>query len=310
MNEFLESILERCRPLFRFIMKLVPLFAILLLATIFGLIIWASTKATPQVLETQGTIATAERDTLYLVTLIMLIVVIPVFVLAFFIAFRYRESNKKAKYMPEWADNKKLEFIWWGIPIAIITVLSVLAYQTSHKLDPYRPLDSSKPPVQVQVVALQWKWLFIYPESNVASVDEFAMPVNTPVEFSITSDAPMNSFWIPQLGGQIYAMTGMSTKLHLSADKQGDYRGVSANISGEGHAQMTFTAKAMSDAGYQAWLKQAGTSQNTLDARTYEDLRLPSLNNKVSHYRLGDNTLYDQVIARYSGGHTMEGISR
>jgi cytochrome o ubiquinol oxidase subunit 2 len=315
MNETLERVHHRLRPTLRKVVKLAPLIATSVLVVVVGLTIWAATKATPQVLDSMGVVARKQRDTLYLATLIMLIVVIPVFVLTIYITARYRrreqdgeaKGGKAATYMPNWVSNHKLEAVWWGVPIAIIAVLSVLAYQTTHALDPYRALDSDKEAVQVQVVALQWKWLFLYPDLGIASVDEVAFPVNTPVEFTITSDAPMNSFWIPQLGGQIYAMTGMSTKLNLAASQAGDYMGVSANISGKGHAQMAFKARAMSDADYQAWLQQAQASNNALDSGAYQQLRQPSLDNKVAQYRLTDASLYDQIIALYMGGQTMEG---
>jgi cytochrome o ubiquinol oxidase subunit 2 len=207
------------------------------------------------VIDTRGEIADAQRDTLYFAVITMLVIIIPVFLLAAFIPWRYRASNKRATYRPGWTSSKRLEVLWWGVPIIIVAILSVLTWHTSHSLDPYRPLKSSKQPIKVQVVAMQWKWLFIYPEENVASIGEFAMPTDTPVNFTITSDAPMNSFWIPQLGGQIYAMSGMSTKLHLNAHEPGEYRGVSANLSGEGHADMTFTARALTDDDYRGCLR-------------------------------------------------------
>ena len=277
------------------------------LSGVIALMVIASRGVSMPVIDTRGVVGDAQRDTLYFAVLVMLIVVIPVFFLLFFIAIRYRETNKKAAYHPEWASNKKLEAVWWGVPILIIMVLSVVTWNTSHSLDPFRPLESDVKPLKVQVVALQWKWLFIYPEHGVASVGEFAMPVDTPVEFTITSDAPMNSFWIPQLGGQVYAMAGMSTKLHLDAREPGDYRGTSANISGEGHASMTFTAKARTADEFKAWIAQAKSSETALSPETYEGLRMPSKNIGVKHYQLGDNGLYDLIVARYSGGYSMGG---
>lgn len=264
------------------------------------LMILATGSASMPVIDTRGSVGNAERDTLFAAVAVMLVVVIPVFILTFFISFRYRETNKKARYTPDWASSKKLETIWWGVPIAIIAVLSVITWQTSHSLDPFKPLSSDKPALQVQVVALQWKWLFIYPQYGVASVGEFALPVNTPVAFSITSDAPMNSFWIPQLGGQIYAMAGMSTKLHLDANKTGDYKGVSANLSGEGHSSMTFVAKARNDADFASWIAAAKKSQQLLDASTYEQLRMPSKFEKVQYYQTDSTDLYGAVVKRYS----------
>lgn len=284
------------------------------LSAVIIMMVIAASGASMPVIDTRGVIGNAQRDLLYFAVGIMLIVVLPVFFLVFFISWKYREGNKKAKYRPNWASNKWLELIWWGIPIVIIGILSVVTWTTSHSLDPYRPLEQNKQAVKVQVVALQWKWLFIYPEVGVASVGEMAMPVNTPVEFTITSDAPMNSFWIPQLGGQIYAMSGMSTKLHLDADTVGDYRGVSANLSGEGHSSMTFTAKARSDSEYTAWLNDARTNGLQLDSAMYERLRLPSKNDEVKYYRVATSDLYDSIVKRYSGsqmemGHDMNAMS-
>lgn len=278
------------------------------LGTVITMIAIAAQGVSIPVLDTKGIVGDAQRDTLYFAILIMLIVVLPVFFLVFFISWRYRDTNKrKSKYRPEWASNKWLELIWWGVPIVIIMILSVITWQTSHSLDPYRQLEPNKRAVQIQVVALQWKWLFIYPEEGVASVGEMAMPVDTPVEFTITSDAPMNSFWIPQLGGQIYAMSGMSTKLHLDANTAGDYRGVSANLSGEGHASMTFTAKARNDKDYDAWIKHAKENGSMLDSAAYEKLRLPSKNEGVKYHRLATPELYDSVLRRYSDSHMMVG---
>lgn len=274
---------------------------------VIAMMVVAAQGASMPVIDTKGVIGDAQRDLLYFAVLIMLIVVLPVFFLVIFISWRYREGNKKAKYLPEWAGNKWLEMIWWGVPMIIIAILSVVTWQSSHSLDPYRPLEQNKAPVNIQAVALQWKWLFIYPEENIAAVGEMAMPIHTPVAFTLTSDAPMNSFWIPQLGGQIYAMSGMSTKLHLDANTPGDYRGTSANLSGEGHSDMTFIAKARSDRDYTNWVKNARESGELLDSAAYEKLRLPSKNEGVKYYRLATTELYDSIVKRYSGSHMMVG---
>lgn len=281
-----------------------PIFGLGLVIT---MMVIASQGISTPIVDTKGFIGDAQRDLLYFATLIMLIVVVPVFFLVAFISWRYRESNKRAKYLPDWTGNKWLELIWWGVPIIIIMILSVITWQSSHSLDPYKPLEQNKKPVQIQVVALQWKWLFIYPEAGIASVGEMAMPVHTPVEFTITSDAPMNSFWIPQLGGQIYAMSGMSTKLHLDATEAGDYRGVSANLSGEGHASMTFTAKAREDKAYEAWIAHIHKVGQPLDSAEYEKLRLPSKNDGVKYFHLAEPGLYESIVNRYSEGHMMGG---
>lgn len=258
------------------------------------------------VLNTQGLVANRQRDLIIFTVILSLFVVIPVFVLLFGIAWKFRASNTKAKYRPDWDHNRLLEVVWWGIPFIIIVILSWVIWVSSHELDPYRPIDSDKRPVVVQVVALQWKWLFIYPEHGVAAVNEVAFPVHTPVNFRITADAPMNSFWIPSLGGQVYAMNGMTTKLHLMAENVGDYNGSSSNISGKGFAGMKFVAHAQTDKGFERWLKEAKQSAKTLNKEEYEELAKPTENSPASAYVLGDMTLYDTIINKYMdhGAHT------
>jgi cytochrome o ubiquinol oxidase subunit 2 len=251
------------------------------------------------VIDTRGEIADAQRDTLYFAVITMLVIIIPVFLLVAFIPWRYRASNKRATYRPGWTSSKRLEVLWWGVPIIIVAILSVLTWHTSHSLDPYRPLKSSKQPIKVQVVAMQWKWLFIYPEENVASIGEFAMPTDTPVNFTITSDAPMNSFWIPQLGGQIYAMEGMVTKTHLIADKTGTFQGASAEISGIGFAGMRFAVEATTEREFEIWLTKVRQSPHSLGREEYKKLALPSENNKVTLYSTVDPGLYNGVVMRF-----------
>lgn len=255
------------------------------------------------ILTPKGEIADKQRDLLVFVVYLSLVVVVPVFMLLGFISFKYRQGNKKAHYRPNWGHHNGLEAIWWGIPCAIIAVLAVITWITSHDLDPYKPLASTAEPVNVQVVSLQWKWLFIYPDLGVASVNELPLPVNRPINFTITSDAPMNSFWIPSLGGQIYAMSGMSTKLHLIADHEGTYKGSSANVSGEGFASMKFNAVVTSNKAFMDWATNAYHSDTALDKKTYDELAKPSTSS-VRSYRLTDTSLYDTIVMKYMG-HTM-----
>jgi cytochrome o ubiquinol oxidase subunit II len=257
------------------------------------------------ILQTKGTIADQQRNLLVGTAILSLVVIVPVFVLTFYIAWKYRAGNKKAKYQPNWDGHRGLELTWWAIPLIIISLLAIVTWITSHSLDPYRPLTSDKKPVRVQVVALNWKWLFIYPDYNVASVNYLKFPEDTPVNFTITADAPMNSFWIPQLGGQVYAMSGMSTKLHLMASEPGSYNGSSANISGEGFAGMKFVAEATSEADFTSWIEAARSSHNNLDKTTYEQLAKPSRDNPPGTYKLTEPALYDIVVMKYMshGGH-------
>jgi cytochrome o ubiquinol oxidase subunit 2 len=251
------------------------------------------------VLNPQGEIARQQRDLIVFTTLLGFGVVIPVFVMLGVFAWKFREGNHKANYRPEWDGNKYLEMVWWGIPCAIILVLSVVTWRTSHDLDPYKTLSSNVKPVNVQVVALQWKWLFIYPDLGVASVNLLEIPEKTPINFTITSDAPMNSFWIPSLGGQVYAMSGMSTKLHLIADNTGDYRGSSANISGKGFADMKFTARSSSAADFSAWLGRVRRTSTALDQSSYDALALPASLDKPAYYVVKDTDLYDRIVMKY-----------
>ena len=253
----------------------------------------------PAILDPKGPIASSQRDLLLTATGLMLLVVIPVFVLTAVISYRYRAGNTGASYAPNWDTNKKLEALWWGIPIALVGVLSVIAWVSAHDLDPYAKLNSSEKPVEVQVVALRWKWLFIYPEYDVASINELPVPTNTPINFTISSDAPMNSFWIPQLGGQIYAMNGMSTKLHLQADEPGDYAGVSANISGEGFSDMRFMVKARSKSEFMNDIMNAKSATKKLDMAMYDELQKDSVMETATYYQLEEPDLYDAVIAKY-----------
>lgn len=250
------------------------------------------------VLNPKGIIGLQQRNLIIFASLLCLPVVVPVFALTFFIAWKYRAGNVKAKYSPDWDHSKKIEAIWWGVPIALIGILAVVTWNSSHALDPRKPLESNKKPVTVQVVALQWKWLFIYPEYNVASVNYVQFPEDTPVNFEITADAPMNSFWIPQLGGQIYAMSGMKTKLHLMANEQGDYNGSSANISGEGFAGMKFIARASSEIDFDSWIQSLKQSPNRLSKDSYTKLAEPSKNSAPIGYA-SESGLFDMIMMKY-----------
>lgn len=254
---------------------------------------------TMAVLSPQGTIAHQERTLIIAALLLSLIVVVPVFIMLFGFAWKYRATNTKAHYKPDVDGNRKLETIWWLVPLALIMVLSVMAWRSSHTLDPFKPIVSNAQPLNVQVVALDWKWLFIYPDQHIASVNELRIPTNRPINFSITADAPMNSFWIPRLGGQVYAMAGMQTQLHLMADHNGTYKGSSANISGRGFAGMRFNAIATSQKDFDAWAMSATNSPNRLSQDAYNTLGLPSENNAVATYSSASEELFDSIIMKY-----------
>lgn len=270
---------------------------------------WYLNNHNVAVLNPKGQIAEDQRSLLITSTLLMALVVVPVLIMVFGIAWRYRETNKKAKYSPELAGSRIAESVWWLIPFAIIIVLAGIAYTSSHRLDPYRPIASDKKPLKVQVVALQWKWLFLYPEEHVASVNYLPLPTDRPVEFTITADAPMNSFWIPQLGGQVYAMPGMSTKLHLQASEPGEYRGSSANLSGKGFAGMTFTAHATPQQQFDEWVASARNSASFMTLDTYNNLAKPSTDVKPASYAFPASYegLYDTVVMKYMTPQRSEG---
>jgi cytochrome o ubiquinol oxidase subunit 2 len=254
------------------------------------------------VLDAKGTIATQQRNLLIFATILSLVIIAPVFALTYHIVRTYRvDAKKKAVYTPDWDHSHVLETLWWGIPSVIILLLSVVAWQSSHSLDPFKSLVSDKKPLTIQVVALEWKWLFIYPEQNLATVNYVQFPANRPVTFQITADAPMNSFWIPQLGGQVYAMSGMTTKLNLMADQPGIFQGSSANLSGKGFSGMRFKAQATTEQQFTMWAKTARTSHETLTSDKYDRLAQPSSDTPPTIYALGDNYIYDKVMSKYMG---------
>lgn len=251
------------------------------------------------VLSPKGTIALQERHLILTATLLMLIVVVPVFILTGSIAWKFRANNEEAKYTPDWDHHNGLEFIWWAVPTIIITILAVITWQSSHALDPFKPLASDKQPITIQVIALQWRWLFIYPDQNIASLNFVEFPENTPVHFVITSDAPMNSFWIPELGGQVYAMAGMATQLHLMADGVGAYNGVSANISGAGFADMKFIAKSASVQDFGNWVESVRQSPSVLTQQIYNQLAQPIDDPSIVYYASSQSNLFNTVINKF-----------
>jgi cytochrome o ubiquinol oxidase subunit II len=275
-------------------------FSILFILCVFVLtILYVKTLDIP-VLDPKGMIGQKESDLIYTSCLLMLIVVVPVFVFAGFFAWKYREGNIKARHEPDWEHNYIAEYCWWGVPVVIIAILAIITWKASHDLNPFSPLqESDKKPLVIQVVALNWKWLFLYPEQGIATINFVQFPEKTPLNFEITSDAPMNSFWIPQLGGQIYAMPAMRSKLHLIANEPGTFRGASANISGVGFAGMMFTAKATSQDDFMQWVHTVKESGHTLTSEEYEQLVLPSQYHPITYYALMEENLFDQILMKY-----------
>jgi cytochrome o ubiquinol oxidase subunit 2 len=251
------------------------------------------------VLDPKGQVGADEKQLIITSTLLMLIVVIPVIVLTLWFAWRYRESNTEATYTPNWSYSHRIEAVVWGIPIVIIMILGWITWRSTHELDPYRPLDSSVKPLEIQVVALDWKWLFIYPEQHIATINEIAIPKDVPVNFKITSDSVMNVFFIPQLGTQVYAMAGMQTQVNLIANEEGVYDGLSANFSGAGFPDMVFKAHAGSKEEFDAWVKKAQASSTKLNADTYRELAKPTEKAPVQYFSAVEPILYASVLDKY-----------
>lgn len=253
------------------------------------------------VLQPAGEIGHKERGLIMFTAGISLVVVVPVFIMLGMIAWRYREGNaRRGRYDPKLEGSGKLEAVWWMIPAVMITIIGVITWSSSYALDPFKPLAGAKTE-HIQVVALDWKWLFIYPEERVASVNIAYVPVGTPVEFDITSDTVMTSFWAPQLGGQMYAMPGMVTKLNLRADKPGQYRGVAANISGKGFAEQTFSIGAVQPRLFPESLSAMRAGPSKLTAASYAALAKPGTlpAGAVRYYSSVDPNLYDTIVMKY-----------
>ena len=252
-------------------------------------------------LDPKGQVGIEQKNLILIATGLMLLVVVPVIIMTLAFAWKYRASNKAATYTPDWSHSTKIEAAVWIIPILIIIALGYVTYKSTHKLDPYRPLDSDVKPVQIDVVALDWKWLFIYPEQGIATVNKIVFPANTPVNFRVTSDAVMNSFFIPALGGQIYAMAGMQTRLHLIANEKAEMEGISANYSGAGFTGMKFKAISTSQEGFNAWVAEVKAAPKQLDQAEYDALTKPSQNNPVALYSAYEPNLFQKIVDKYEG---------
>jgi cytochrome o ubiquinol oxidase subunit 2 len=250
-------------------------------------------------LDPKGDIGAQEKSLIVLALAIMLAVVIPVIVLTLWFAWRYRETNTQAAYAPKWAHSTRIEVVVWGIPCVIVAFLAVLIWRTTHSLDPYKPLQAQVTPVHVEVVAMNWKWLFIYPDLGVASVNQLAVPTDTPISFRLTAHSLMNSFFIPQLGSQVYAMPGMQTRLQLIANHAGSYDGMSAAYSGQGFAGMNFKAAAMSRADFDGWVAEARASGEVLSLANYRKLEAPSVKNAPMTYAKVEKGLFDAIANQY-----------
>ncbi|MFZ0146966.1 MAG: ubiquinol oxidase subunit II [Xanthobacteraceae bacterium] len=260
------------------------------------------------VLDPQGPIASAERLLLINSTAIMLVVVIPVIVATLAFAWWYRASNTYATRSPDESYEGRVEFVVWSIPALTVILLGGVIWIGSHQLDPRAPISGKSDPLRVDVVALDWKWLFIYPDQGIAAVNQLVVPVGTPIDFRLTSATVMNSFFIPQLGSQIYTMGGMTTHLNLLADTPGEYPGFSANFSGDGFAEMRFIAKAVPAGDFDAWVTQVRGSGSALDDAAYAALAKPSKAVPPTTYRSVEPKLFDRIIEQTVSGPEKAGV--
>ncbi len=251
----------------------------------------------------RGLIAQEQHDLMLFTIIVMFAAAIPTFFVLYLFAWKYRESNTKRIHDPPHAHNSKFLVLGlWLIPTAIIALLTCVMIPATYKLAPHESISADAEPLTIQVISLRWKWLFLYPEQNIATVNFVQIPVNTPVTFELTADeAPMSSFWIPNLGGQLYSMTSHVNRLNLIADTIGDYPGSSAEINGEGFAGMKFTTRASSRSDFDQWVKVVKQSPNVLDTAGYKSILEPSENNPPAFYSAFDSDLYNKVVMKYRG---------
>ena len=250
------------------------------------------------ILDPQGPVASAEKTILIDSVAIMLAIVVPTIVAIFAFAFWYRESNSRARYRPDWAYSGRLELVVWSIPTLTIILLGGVAWIGSHQLDPAKPVPGTGSPVRIQVVSLDWKWLFIYPDQRIATINQLTVPAGASLQFELTSASVMNAFFVPQLGSMIYTMNGMVTRLALRADNEGTFRGLSAHFSGDGFPDMLFDVHVVSPLAFPDWVAATARSNLVLNADSYEKLTRQSVETGRPSYRLDDPLLFDAIATR------------
>lgn len=254
----------------------------------------------------QGWVAQEQHGLLVLSMMLLFLVSIPVIGVLYFFAWKYRESNTKAKHSPGARQSKSFVFGIWAFPFLVFILFTTIMIPATHKLEPRKQIDASAEPLTIQVIAMRWKWVFLYPDQKIATVNHVQIPKDTPIRFELTADeAPMSSFWVPNLSGQLYAMTSHVNQLNLIADTVGSYRGSSAEINGPGFAGMTFTANVSMQEDFDHWVQEAKQSGTMLDTTAYEELVKPSEDNPQATYANFQDGLYDTVLMKYSGSHEM-----
>lgn len=255
--------------------------------------------------QSKGLVAHEQRSLLIFTIVLLLAVSIPVMFMLYYTAWKYRDSNVKAVYAPQAKQRKLTTGIMWGFPIVVLLVFSPVLWMSTHKLEPRKALAGDKEPVVIQVISMRWKWVFMYPEQKIATVNFVQIPKDTPIVFQLTADeAPMSSFWIPNLGGQLYSMTSHVNELNLMGETIGDYPGSSAELNGEGFAGMKFTTRVSSEEDFTSWVDGVRQTNNMLDNSKYDALVKPSENNAVTVYSDYQNDLYSKVVQKYMGSHS------
>ncbi|WP_339305607.1 ubiquinol oxidase subunit II [Paenibacillus sp. FSL R5-0519] len=285
---------KKPRSLIRIIIPVV-----LTLVTI-ALIVWPMLAGGQYVvLDPKGPIGASQRDLIVISTILCAVIIVPVLILSAVIVWRYRDKpDNKAAYEPNWSHSTKAEAIWWTVPIIIIGILAIVTIRYTYDLEPSKPLAHEKEPITIQVSSLDWKWLFMYPEQGIATVNTLNIPADRPVKFELTADSPMNSFWIPQLGGQIYTMSGMAMTLYLQADHEGKYWGSGANFTGEHFGEMRFDVNATSDEDFDKWVAEVKQNSQELTTEGYKALAEPGTSN-VAYYSAFPEGLFQNIVTKY-----------
>ena len=250
------------------------------------------------ILDPQGPIGAAEKTILIDSLAIMLAIVLPTIAAIFAVSFWFRASNTRARYWPHWTYSGRIELVVWAIPTLTVILLGGVAWIGAHQLDPAKAIDGAAKPLTIQVVSLDWKWLFIYPDQNVASVNTLTVPAGRPLQFELTSASVLNAFFIPQFGSMIYTMNGMTTRLNLRADTPGTFQGLSAHFSGDGFSDMHFDVRVVPAEQFSKWAQDASGATQALDEDSYRQIARPSINNPPLTFRLADPNLFRSIVTQ------------
>lgn len=280
-------------------MKVKFLFGLLFIILVTIGIVWVLSSENALIIHPKGIVAEQELELMIINILLMLLIILPTYFLLFFVWWKCC-IKKEIKYDPDYSYGFKGQLILWLLPSLVVAVMAFILLNAAHGLDPYKSLEGTNKPLPIQVVALNWKWLFIYPEQGVATLNFLQIPEKTPIHFQLTADkAPMNSFWIPELAGQIYAMTGMITQLHLMANHAGNFAGRQVEINGEGYSDMTFDVKATSQKAFEEWVTEVKKSPLQLTEKDYKDLTSPKVNKSVLYFSEIEKGLFHQIVHKY-----------